>query len=309
MTARVTVDGWHSVHPIWLTGVSDGDGADACGVGRDGVAGGAGLTATVLGYHQTPLELAVYTAVCAGSALLPDLDCSGAVMKNRGGATVARTFGIVSLFIAEVVEKFALAVYRLHEDTPRRQAHQRAPHAHAHVALQHPARRRGRVAVESAGKPAVIGVLFFTFGLAVRGLMAEAARKSGWILVTALSACAAALAIMTLPADRGYPLLGLAVGAGGVIHTFGDMLTRHGCPVLWPIIWHPEALVGVRRARRPRGQGRRLVRARGAAARARRRRVRRRGVDSASRYAPSWTRRLPRRLRQWDCNPNPKDQA
>src|SRR5215216_937207 len=199
---------------------------------------GAGLTASVLGYHQTPLELAVYTAVCAGSALLPDLDCSGAVMKNRGGATVARTFGVVSLFIAEEVEKFALVVYRLtktRHDDKRTNGHRTLTHTWLFNILL-----GAGVAwlCESAGKPAVIGVLFFTFGLAVRGLMAEAARKSGWILVTALSACAAALAIMTLPADRGYPLLGLAVGAGGVIHTFGDMLTRHGCPVLWPIIWH-----------------------------------------------------------------------
>jgi hypothetical protein len=201
---------------------------------------GAGLTASVLGYHQTPIELAVYTAVCAGSALLPDLDCSGAVLKNKGGATVARTFGVVSLFLAEVVEKFALGVYRLtktRHDEKRTNGHRTLTHTWLFNVLL----GIGVAALcNSVGKWAVIGVLFFTFGLAVRGLMADVARKSGWILVTALSACAAGLAIMTLPADRGYPLLGLAVGAGGVIHTFGDMITRHGCPVLWPIIWHRQ---------------------------------------------------------------------
>ena len=30
-------------------------------------------------------------------------------------------------------------------------------------------------------------------------------------------------------------MLGIALGLGGLIHVLGDMLTRHGCPVLWPI--------------------------------------------------------------------------
>jgi membrane-bound metal-dependent hydrolase YbcI (DUF457 family) len=201
---------------------------------------GAGATATMLGYHQTPFELAVYTAVCAGSALLPDLDCSGAVLRNKGGATVARTFGVASHVLAEVVEKFSLAVYRLtstKHDERRTNGHRTLTHTWLFNVLL----GIGVGALcEAFGKPAVIGVLFFTFGLAVRGLMSDVARKSGWVLVTALSAAAAWLAIMMLPGDRGYPLLGLAVGAGGVIHTLGDMITRHGCPVLWPIIFRRQ---------------------------------------------------------------------
>jgi membrane-bound metal-dependent hydrolase YbcI (DUF457 family) len=201
---------------------------------------GAGLTASALGYHQSPLELAVYTAVCAGSALLPDLDCSGAVLRNKGGATVARTFGVVSLFLAEVVEKFSLFVYRItstRHDEKRTNGHRTLTHTWLFNVML----GLGVAALcQSVGKPAVVGVLFFTFGLAVRGLMADVARKSGWILITAASASAAGFAILTLPADRGYPLLGLAVAAGGVIHTLGDMITRHGCPVLWPIIWRRQ---------------------------------------------------------------------
>ena len=62
-------------------------------------------------YHQSPLALAVGTAVCAGGALLPDLDLSGQGHPDQGGATVAHTFGVVSLFLAEVMEKFSLGVY------------------------------------------------------------------------------------------------------------------------------------------------------------------------------------------------------
>jgi membrane-bound metal-dependent hydrolase YbcI (DUF457 family) len=201
---------------------------------------GAGLTAAILGHTQNPVELAVYTAVCAGSALLPDLDCSGAVLKNRGGATVARTFGVASLFLAECVEKFALFVYRLtstRHDEKRTNGHRTLTHTWLFNVLL--GLGAGTLS-EQVGKPAVVGILFFTFGLAVRGLMADVARKSGWVLVTLLSAAAAWLAILLLPADRGYPLLGVAVAAGGIIHTLGDMITRHGCPVIWPIIWRRQ---------------------------------------------------------------------
>jgi hypothetical protein len=64
-------------------------------------------------YHQSPLQIAVGTAVCAGGALLPDLDMSGRVTAGKGGATVANTFGRVSLFLAEVIEKVSLATYDL----------------------------------------------------------------------------------------------------------------------------------------------------------------------------------------------------
>jgi membrane-bound metal-dependent hydrolase YbcI (DUF457 family) len=30
-------------------------------------------------------------------------------------------------------------------------------------------------------------------------------------------------------------MLGVALGVGGIVHLFGDMLTSHGCPILWPI--------------------------------------------------------------------------
>jgi membrane-bound metal-dependent hydrolase YbcI (DUF457 family) len=30
-------------------------------------------------------------------------------------------------------------------------------------------------------------------------------------------------------------VLGVALGVGGIVHLLGDMLTSHGCPVLWPI--------------------------------------------------------------------------
>ncbi|UWP87401.1 metal-dependent hydrolase [Dactylosporangium fulvum] len=186
-------------------------------------------------FHQTPLQLAVGTAICAGGALLPDLDLSGRVTARRGGATVAQTFGVLSLFLAECVEKFSLGVYkltRMKRDPQRRNGHRTLTHTIVfNVGVGY-----GTLALCNAyGKWAVMGVLFFSFALALRGLFEKWAERAGWLIVTLSAAGAAYLVYERLPGDRGYPLLGVAVGVGGLVHLAGDMLTRHGCPIFWPI--------------------------------------------------------------------------
>src|SRR5262245_16385065 len=77
-------------------------------------------------YHQTPVQPAVGTVMCAGGALLPDMDLSGRVTTNQGGATVAHTFGVFSLFLAECIEKLSLGIYDLtkgHRDPHRDNGH------------------------------------------------------------------------------------------------------------------------------------------------------------------------------------------
>jgi len=186
-------------------------------------------------YHQSPLQIAVGTAVCAGGALLPDLDMSGRVTAGKGGATVANTFGRVSLFLAEVIEKASLATYDL-----TKMKHD--PHRHnGHRTLTHTlpfAVGMGALttwASGAGGKWAVIGILFFMLGLALRGLFHTWAEKAGWILITILSAGAAYGTYLYLPAGRGYPLLGLAVGVGCIVHLLGDVITSAGVPILWPL--------------------------------------------------------------------------
>ncbi|MEU3456162.1 metal-dependent hydrolase [Micromonospora sp. NPDC006766] len=186
-------------------------------------------------YHQTPLALAVGTAVCAGGALLPDLDLSGKVTRNQGGATVAHTFGVVSLFVAEVVEKVSLGVYyatKLSKDPRRNNGHRTLTHTLPFAALV------GWGTTELCahyGKWAVVSILFFMIGLALRGLFDKWAERAGWVVVTLASAAAAWFTFANLPGDRGYPLIGTAVGVGCVVHVLGDMITRAGVPILWPI--------------------------------------------------------------------------
>lgn len=186
-------------------------------------------------YQQSPLALAVGTAVCAGGALLPDLDLSGKVTRNQGGATVARTFGVVSLFIAEVIEKLSLAVYtatKLRGDPARTNGHRTLTHTIPFTVFV----GWGTTALcTTYGKWAVTGVLFLMIGLALRGLFAEWAKRAGWVLITLVSLVAAAATAILLPGDRGYPMIGLAVAVGCLVHILGDLLTSAGVPLLWPI--------------------------------------------------------------------------
>ena len=188
-----------------------------------------------LGYAQTPLAIAVGTAVCAGGALFPDLDLSGKVTRNAGGATVARTFGVFSLFVAECIEKLSLGVYyatKLSRDPRRDNGHRTFTHTLPFTALV----GWGTTALcGHVGRWAVLGVVFFMVGLALRGLFDEWAQRAGWLIVTVVSAAVAWVTFLKLPADRGYPMLGLAVGVGCLVHILGDMITKNGVPILWPI--------------------------------------------------------------------------
>lgn len=187
------------------------------------------------GYEQSPLAIAVGTAVCAGAALFPDLDLSGKVTRNQGGATVARTFGVVSLFVAEVVEKVSLGVYhatKLSKDPDRSNGHRTLTHTIPFTVL---VGWGTTAACTRFGKWAVIGVLFIMIGLALRGLFDEWAKRNGWAVVTLVSLAAAYFTFLHLPDDRGYPMLGLAVGVGCFVHILGDIITSAGVPIAWPI--------------------------------------------------------------------------
>jgi membrane-bound metal-dependent hydrolase YbcI (DUF457 family) len=186
-------------------------------------------------YNQHPVTVAVGTAMCAGGALLPDMDLSGRVTSDQGGATVAHTFGVASLFLAEVIEKLSLGVYdltKMRRDPHRENGHRTFTHTLPFTVGV------GLGVFELClhfGRWAVLGVLFFTFAMALRGMFQKWAARAGWLIVTLAAVAATFAAYEYLPARHGYPVLGLAIGVGCLVHILGDMLTSHGCPIFWPL--------------------------------------------------------------------------
>lgn len=187
-------------------------------------------------YGQSATTIAIGAAVCAGGALLPDLDLSGKVTAYKGGSTVARSFGVFSLFLAEVVEKLSLGIYdltKMKHDPHRENGHRTFTHTLPFALLM------GALATWLAsnfGRWAVIGILFVMFGFALRGLFHTWAHRVGWLLITLLSGGAAYGAYLLLPTiHRGYEMIGIAVGVGCIVHLLGDIITRAGVPIFWPI--------------------------------------------------------------------------
>jgi len=194
-------------------------------------------------YHQSPVQIAIGTAMCAGGALVPDLDLSGRVTTDQGGATVAHTFGVVSLFFVECIEKISLGIYditKTRKDPRRHNGHR----TFTHTLLFNLALGYGVFeACVHYGKTAVLVTLFLAFAFALRGLFPSWSKRAGWIIVTAAAGYATYWADAHLPLKNGYPLLGIAIGVGGIVHLLGDMITSHGCPAFWPLplehqTWH-----------------------------------------------------------------------
>jgi membrane-bound metal-dependent hydrolase YbcI (DUF457 family) len=196
---------------------------------------GSAVASAAFGIDQTASELAVGTIACAGAALYPDIDCAGRVTENKGGSTVARSFGVVSLFIAECVERLCYWFYLLtksKKDKKRKNGHRTFTHTAVHAGIVGVG--TGLLAA-NFGKFAVIAILFFLTGLAVRGLMNSIAEKYGWVVTTGISLAVAYGMYHLLDPNRSYWLLGLAMGVGCFIHILGDMITKMGSPLFFPI--------------------------------------------------------------------------
>lgn len=196
---------------------------------------GSAVADIAFGIDQSSAELIVGTIVASGAALYPDIDCAGKVTENKGGSTVARSFGVASLFVAEVVERLCYWFYLLtksKKDKKRKNGHRTFTHTAVHAAIV--GTGTGFLAYQF-GKPAVIAILFVLTGLAVRGLLAETVEKKGWLVTTGVALVASYGMYRFLPEGRDYWVLGLAMGIGCFIHILGDMITKMGSPLFFPL--------------------------------------------------------------------------
>lgn len=173
-------------------------------------------------------ETFIWGGVCAGAALLPDLDLPQ--------STVARAFGLVSQGASQALNVASAAFYeatRTRVDNHRGGGHRTLTHTLAFaVALG------GIVSalVVGFGKPVIIATLFVTLGLAIRGLAGDWAKQEGALAVFGASAVMSVAAWAVIPSGTGSVSLGLVITLGCITHCLGDGITKEGIPFLAPFV-------------------------------------------------------------------------
>jgi membrane-bound metal-dependent hydrolase YbcI (DUF457 family) len=165
----------------------------------------SGIMATAL----SPAELIAGALVCAGAAMLPDLD--------HPSATIAQTFGPLTWLLSKAVSWLSGG----HRGATHSLAFALAMGFAAHwLAGTYPIGRDIMVVL-------LIGLSLRAIGIGIPG------NKLGSALVNI--GLTAGLYVVFMSMAVGYAWLGVAVAVGCLIHVVGDCLTERGCPVLWPM--------------------------------------------------------------------------
>lgn len=168
------------------------------------------LPPLVLHTHLRPADILAGTVLCAGAALLPDLD--------HHDGTIANFLGPVSKLFCRMVASVS-------------GGHRHATHSLLFVALMGGGTWAG---VAYLGRPFTLGVTFFLLAMALKALKAHAPGHGhhAWLSVVALAALGTLGLDRLLPSTPGW--LPYAVGLGTLTHLLGDCLTKQGAPLLWP---------------------------------------------------------------------------
>lgn len=210
---------------------------------------GAAMLANSCGIPISPTGAFLAAAICAGAALLPDID--------HPGATVSRAFGPASMALSHGLHGLSARVYdgtRLEMDEDRDGGHRGVTHTWPFALL---VGSLVALLILIWGRWAVLGTLFVFLSLAIRGLLPDLVRDAelapgarrrsrlrGWIGISVLSAGLTWLTATWLPGEDVGTWLGAIAGLGCLVHCWGDSLTLMGCPWLWPIPiagqrWYP----------------------------------------------------------------------
>jgi membrane-bound metal-dependent hydrolase YbcI (DUF457 family) len=167
----------------------------------------------VLGHYAvqlSPAQIAAGAVVCAGAAMLPDID--------HHDGTIAGAFGPLTRLLCRLVGALT-------------GGHRHATHSLAFAALA--GLGAGWIAGHAAGWGWLI-VLASLIGLGLHGVGIHVpAREHFSALLNAV--IAAALAYVMRDLDMSFA--GYAVAVGYLAHLIGDCLTPDGCPLLWPAQW------------------------------------------------------------------------
>lgn len=188
--------------------------------------------------------VALYTTVMVGGALWPDWDSHG--------STVVRSFGIFGKGVYEVINAIGLFIYNLTRNPKYERARENGHRTFFHTPFA--AILTGFIisglsslpgSVDFLGRQYTVGQLFslgimwLFLHVGLAGLFEKTIKKArkmlGVYLVMVASLGGTILVSRFLPENENYWWLGLAATAGILIHMLGDMITKMGIPMLWPI--------------------------------------------------------------------------
>lgn len=191
--------------------------------------------------------IAMYVAVAVGGSLWPDWDSHG--------STVVRSFGIFGKIVHTIINEIGTKVYNLtrvrkyenHKDG----GHRTLFHTPAMAILT------GFLISGISVLPGTVDILDHTYAVGQLGSLLvmwlflhvglaglfekqiKKARKAyGPYLIMLASLAATVFVSRYLPENERYWWLGIAASGGIMIHLLGDMITKMGIPMLWPLKFH-----------------------------------------------------------------------
>jgi membrane-bound metal-dependent hydrolase YbcI (DUF457 family) len=169
------------------------------------------LPPMLAGTHLRPQDVLVGTLLCAGAALLPDLD--------HRDSTIAHFLGPLSRVLCRGVARIS-------------GGHRQATHSFVFVVLAGVVTWAGEIHL---GRPFTLAVVFVLIALAVRALhlCPPGQGIQAWGTIVVVAAVGTALAGSRL--DAAPLWLPFVVALGALAHLAGDCLTPQGCPLLWPL--------------------------------------------------------------------------
>jgi len=193
----------------------------------------AGFVPRVLGMAPSAGTILTFAAVCAGAALLPDLD--------HPSSAATRRFSLASWLACHVIRPFSAL---LHELTRGRRDTGRGTHrGFTHTALGALLLGLGvNLASARWGTPVLLGTLFVCLALAVKGLDALVPGPPSLVVAAGLTYAVHTWVPGGTAGTAGW--LGTAVALGMGVHSLGDAITESGAPLLWPLrirqrSWYP----------------------------------------------------------------------
>lgn len=193
----------------------------------------AGFAPRLVDIVPSPGSVLTFAAVCAGAALLPDLDHPASV--------AARRFSVFSWLACHAVRPLSAVVYDL---TRGRRDTGRGTHRGLTHTLAGALFLAAGVGLASArwGTPVTAGVLFVCLALAIKGLDGLVPGPPSLVIAAGLTWLAEEQLPGGTAGTAGW--LGLAIGLGMLVHSLGDAVTESGAPLLWPLPirgrhWYP----------------------------------------------------------------------